>query len=65
MQAKFEDFKFNQNSLVEESTGYIDASKDYEGKLKVSKHQLNSEFTPDEIEFNLDMNGLFSESYAS
>jgi hypothetical protein len=41
MQAHFEDFKFNQNSLVKESTAFLDTSKEYEKKLGVSKHQLN------------------------
>jgi len=33
IQAHFNDFKFNQKSLTDESTNYIDASRTFEKKL--------------------------------
>jgi len=59
----FEDIRFTQNSLVQETSDSIDLSKIFDSKLDTSKLALNRDFSASEIEFNLEFGGLMTDEF--
>lgn len=65
LNSAFDGLTINSKSLVTEAVKYLDVSKEYDQKLRQSNHELNQDFTEDELEFNLEEEGLWSNNYAS
>ena len=65
MMRDFKDLRFTQSALAHEASKSIDLSKDYDKKLDITKHQLSSDFTPSQIESNLEMGDFFADDFVN